>query len=94
MGISHGCAAQSSSRLACEDFAPVTGASIRDVAGSTGLSVATASRVVDNVAEPTRTGLLAAAEALNYVLHGDARSRSMRRTGTIGANIAAASSGR
>lgn len=65
----------------------MNGATIRDVASAADVSVATVSRVfndIDNVTPATRSRVLAAATTLGYVPHSGARSLSMRRTDTIG----------
>lgn len=62
-------------------------ATIRDVASSAGVSVATVSRVFNEkglVKQGTVVRVLDAARALQYVPHGGARSLSMRRTSTVG----------
>lgn len=62
-------------------------ATVRDVARVANVSVATVSRVLnqsDSVAAATRNRVLTAADALDYVPHGGARSLSTRRTDTIG----------
>ena len=62
-------------------------ATIRDVARSAGVSVATVSRVLnqtDPVSAAARERVLAAAAELDYVPHSGARSLSTRRTDTIG----------
>src|SRR5687767_14076598 len=66
---------------------PFRNATIRDVASSAGVSVATVSRVFNEkglVRQGTVTRVLDAARALQYVPHGGARSLSMRRTSTVG----------
>jgi LacI family transcriptional regulator len=63
---------------------PVT---IRDVAREAGVSVASASRSLNglaNVTEATRRRVLGAAAQLRYVPHTGARTLSTRRTDTIG----------
>jgi LacI family transcriptional regulator len=65
----------------------VRNATIRDVARTADVSVATVSRVFNSsgtVSEPTRARVLAAAADLDYVPHSGARSLSTRRTDTIG----------
>ena len=60
---------------------------IRQVAKEAGVSVATASRALNgmaNVTAPTREKIEAAAARLNYVPHSGARSLSKRRNDTIG----------
>lgn len=60
---------------------------IKDVARAAKVSVATVSRALnghDNVTEPVRTRVLAAALELRYSPHHAARSLSSRRTHTIG----------
>lgn len=60
---------------------------IRDVAAAAAVSVATASRAlndVGNVTESTRRRVVAAAEKLSYVPHSGARSLSTKRTQSIG----------
>ena len=62
-------------------------ATIRDVARTADVSVATVSRVFNSsgtVSEPTRVRVVAAAADLDYVPHSGARSLSTRRTDTIG----------
>lgn len=62
-------------------------ATIRDVAERAGVSVASVSRVLTGagvVAEPTRSKVLEAVEALSYVPHSGARSLSTSRTDVIG----------
>ncbi len=62
-------------------------ATIRDVAGMAGVSVASVSRVLTGagqVTEPTRKRVLEAVEALNYVPHSGARSLSTSRTSSVG----------
>jgi LacI family transcriptional regulator len=62
-------------------------ATIRDVARAADVSVATVSRVfndIETVTGPTRERVLAAARELDYVPHSGARSLSMRRTDTLG----------
>lgn len=66
---------------------PLPGATIRDVASRAGVSVATVSRVLNEkalVREETIKRVLEAANELQYVPHGGARSLSMRRTNTVG----------
>lgn len=63
------------------------GASIKDVAAHAGVSVATVSRVLNDkglVRQETLERVLKAAQTLNYVPHGGARSLSMRKTATVG----------
>lgn len=63
-------------------------ATIKDVAQSAGVSVATVSRVLnrlDVVSEDTRRRVSEAAAKLGYIPHGGARSLSMRRTQCVGA---------
>jgi len=65
----------------------VRNATIRDVARTAGVSVATVSRVFnvsDTVSTATRERVVAAAAELDYVPHSGARSLSTRRTDTIG----------
>jgi LacI family transcriptional regulator len=65
----------------------VRNATIRDVARTADVSVATVSRVFNSsgtVSAPTRERVLAAAAELDYVPHSGARSLSTRRTDTIG----------
>jgi len=65
----------------------VRNATIRDVARTAHVSVATVSRVFNSsgtVSAPTRERVLAAAADLDYVPHSGARSLSTRRTDTIG----------
>lgn len=60
---------------------------IRDVAKEAGVSVATASRALnnhDNVTAETRKKILVAAKKLQYVPHSGARSLTRRKTDTIG----------
>lgn len=60
---------------------------IKDVAAAAGVSVATASRALNelgNVTEATRRRVAAAAERLGYFPHSGARSLSTRRTQSIG----------
>lgn len=62
-------------------------ATIRDVARTASVSVASASRAINGhagVTPATRTSVLEAAAALNYVPHLGARSLSTRRSNTIG----------
>ena len=62
-------------------------ATIRDVARSASVSVASASRALNghaNVTPATRARVIAAAESLDYVPHLGARSLSTRRSNTIG----------
>lgn len=62
-------------------------ATIRDVAERAGVSVASVSRVLTGagvVAEPTRSRVLEAVEALSYVPHSGARSLSTSRTDVVG----------
>lgn len=62
-------------------------ATIRDVAERAGVSVASVSRVLTGagvVAEPTRSRVLEAVEALSYVPHSGARSLSTSRTEVVG----------
>lgn len=62
-------------------------ASIREVAQTAGVSVATVSRVLNdlpNVNPETRAKILAIAASMNYVRHGAARALSSRRSQTIG----------
>lgn len=62
-------------------------ATIRDVARVSGVSVATVSRVLndlDVVAEVTRDKILQAVEQLDYVPHSAARAMATRQTTTIG----------
>lgn len=62
-------------------------ATIRDVAERAGVSVASVSRVLTGagvVAEPTRSKVLEAVEALSYVPHSGARSLSTNRTDVVG----------
>ncbi len=62
-------------------------ATIRDVAERAGVSVASVSRVLTGagvVAEPTRSKVLEAVEALSYVPHSGARSLSTSRTEVVG----------
>ncbi len=62
-------------------------ATIRDVAERAGVSVASVSRVLTGagvVAEPTRSKVLEAVEALSYVPHSGARSLSTSRTDVVG----------
>ncbi len=62
-------------------------ATIRDVAERAGVSVASVSRVLTGagvVAEPTRSRVLEAVEALSYVPHSGARSLSTNRTDVVG----------
>ncbi|QNQ09805.1 LacI family DNA-binding transcriptional regulator [Sphingomonas alpina] len=62
-------------------------ATIRDVARTAAVSVASASRALNghpSVTPATRTRVLEAADALNYVPHLGARSLSTRRSNTIG----------
>ncbi len=63
------------------------GATIREVARSAGVSVATVSRVLNGkgpVTEATSRRVHTAAERLRYVPHGGARSLITRRTNAIG----------
>jgi len=63
-------------------------ATIKDVAQSAGVSVATVSRVLnrlDVVSEATRERVSQAAAKLGYIPHSGARSLSLRRTECIGA---------
>jgi len=63
-------------------------ATIKDVAESAGVSVATVSRVLNNldvVSDATRQRVSDAAAKLGYIPHGGARSLSMRRTECVGA---------
>ncbi len=63
------------------------GATIKDVAARAGVSVATVSRVLNDkglVRQETLERVLEAAQTLNYVPHGGARSLSMRKTATVG----------
>jgi LacI family transcriptional regulator len=65
----------------------VKAATIRDVAERAGVSVASVSRVLTGagvVAEPTRSRVLQAVEALSYVPHSGARSLSTSRTDVVG----------
>jgi len=65
----------------------VKAATIRDVAERAGVSVASVSRVLTGagvVAEPTRSKVLEAVEALSYVPHSGARSLSTSRTDVVG----------
>lgn len=60
---------------------------IRDVASAAGVSIATASRALNEsrlVAEGTRTSVRAVADKLHYSPHGAARSLITSRTHTIG----------
>jgi LacI family transcriptional regulator len=62
-------------------------ATIRDVAGRAGVSVASVSRVLTGagtVAENTRKRVMEAVEALQYVPHSGARSLSTSKTSTVG----------
>jgi LacI family transcriptional regulator len=62
-------------------------ATIKDVAQSAGVSVATVSRVLnrlDVVSEDTRQRVSEAVAELGYIPHGGARSLSMRRTQCVG----------
>ena len=62
-------------------------ATIRDVARAANVSTATVSRVLnrsETVAEPTVSRVLKAANELDYVPHGGARSLASKRTDTIG----------
>lgn len=62
-------------------------ATIKDVARTAGVSVATVSRVLNghsNVTPQTRARILAVMESLRYVPHGAAQSLVTRRTNTIG----------
>lgn len=62
-------------------------ATIRDVAERAGVSVASVSRVLTGagvVAEPTRSRVLEAVEALSYVPHSGARSLSTSRSDVVG----------
>lgn len=62
-------------------------ATIRDVARTAGVSVATVSRVINAsgpVADDTRERVTQAARALRYSPHGAARSLITRRTSTLG----------
>jgi LacI family transcriptional regulator len=62
-------------------------ATIKQVAGEAGVSVATVSRVLNGsatVSEATRRRVLEVIERLRYVPHGGARSLITRRTATIG----------
>ncbi len=61
---------------------------IKDVAAAAGVSVATASRAlndVGNVTPATQRKVVAAAQKLSYIPHSGARSLSTRHTQTIGA---------
>lgn len=65
---------------------------IRDVAQHAGVSITTASLVLNgkgNISETTRQRVLAAAEALNYHPNAHARHLKKRRTRTIGVFISA-----
>ncbi len=60
---------------------------ISDVAERAGVSIATVSRAINNpssVAEPTRSRIQSAVEALEYVPHAGARHLASSRTNTIG----------
>ncbi|MBX3594049.1 LacI family DNA-binding transcriptional regulator [Sphingomonas sp.] len=62
-------------------------ATLRDVAREAGVSVATASRVINghtNVTGPTRELVMAAVKKLSFVPHSGARSLTRRKTDTIG----------
>jgi LacI family transcriptional regulator len=62
-------------------------ATIRDVARAANVSTATVSRVLNRsvtVTEPTLNRVLKAANELDYVPHGGARSLASKRTDTIG----------
>jgi LacI family transcriptional regulator len=62
-------------------------ATIRDVAGQAGVSVATVSRVINakgSVRADTASRVLAVVRQLGYVPHGAARSLTTRRTHTLG----------
>lgn len=62
-------------------------ATLRDVAREAGVSVATASRVINghtNVTGPTRDLVMAAVRKLSFVPHSGARSLTRRKTDTIG----------
>lgn len=62
-------------------------ATIRDVARAANVSTATVSRVLnrsETVAQPTVSRVLKAANELDYVPHGGARSLASKRTDTIG----------
>src|SRR3954451_4311212 len=70
----------------------MTGASLNEVAKAGGVSLATASRVLnpDNthpVAEPVRARVLAAAERLNFSVNGLARGLKVKRTNTVAAIV-------
>ena len=67
------------------------GASLSEVAKAGGVSLATASRVLnpDNthpVSEPVRARVLAAAERLDFSVNGLARGLKVKRTNTVAAD--------
>jgi LacI family transcriptional regulator len=70
----------------------MTGASLSEVAKAGGVSLATASRVLnpDNthpVSEPVRARVLAAAERLEFSVNGLARGLKVKRTNTVAAIV-------
>jgi len=63
------------------------GATVKDVAKKAGVSIASVSRVVNNlgtVATPTRDAILSAIETLNYTPHSAGRALVTRRNNLIG----------
>src|SRR5438067_10859673 len=78
--------AHEASRVGASDRS-TPGATLRDVAGAAGVSIATVSRILTgarNSAPATRERVLTAAAALDYRPSGPARALKLRRSRTLG----------